>query len=80
MAYYTGERDEHEVQSQRNLAKFMKILTVKRLESSFTASMVLTTSLISGAFGTTTTFVKLDLLAHPVSGAGNIICHGTLPP
>src|SRR5262249_7962975 len=29
--------DEHEVQSQRNLAKFMKILTVKRLESSFTA-------------------------------------------
>jgi superfamily II DNA/RNA helicase len=37
LAYYTGERDEHEVQSQRNLAKFMKILTVKRLESSFTA-------------------------------------------
>ncbi|MDZ4733659.1 MAG: phospholipase D-like domain-containing protein [Nitrospirota bacterium] len=37
MAYYTGERDEQEVQSQRNLAKFMKILTVKRLESSFTA-------------------------------------------
>jgi superfamily II DNA/RNA helicase len=35
--YYTGERDEHEIQSQRNLAKFMKILTVKRLESSFTA-------------------------------------------
>src|SRR5271165_4407960 len=33
-----------------------------------------------GAFGTATTFVKLDLLAHPVSGAGNIICHGTLPP
>lgn len=37
VAYYTGERDEQEVQSQRNLAKFMKILTVKRLESSFTA-------------------------------------------
>lgn len=35
--YYTGERDEQDVQSQRNLAKFMKILTVKRLESSFTA-------------------------------------------
>ena len=31
LAYYTGERDEQEVQSQRNLAKFMKILTVKRL-------------------------------------------------
>src|ERR1700758_4265315 len=30
-----------------------------------------------GAFGSTTTFVKLDLLAHPVSGAGNILCHGT---
>src|SRR6266852_7796700 len=30
-----------------------------------------------GAFGTTTTFVKLDLLAHPVSGAGNILCHGS---
>ena len=37
LAYYTGKRDEHEVQSQRNLAKFMKILTVKRLESSLTA-------------------------------------------
>ncbi len=37
LAYYTGDRNEHEVQSQRNLAKFMKILTVKRLESSFTA-------------------------------------------
>lgn len=37
LAYYTGERDEQGVQSQRNLAKFMKILTVKRLESSFTA-------------------------------------------
>jgi superfamily II DNA or RNA helicase len=37
LAYFTGKRDEQEVQSQRNLAKFMKILTVKRLESSFTA-------------------------------------------
>jgi len=37
MAYYTADRDEQEIQSQRNLAKFMKILTVKRLESSFTA-------------------------------------------
>ena len=37
LAYYTGERDEQAVQSQRNLAKFMKILTVKRLESSFAA-------------------------------------------
>jgi superfamily II DNA or RNA helicase len=37
LAYYTGKHDEQEVQSQRNLAKFMKILTVKRLESSFTA-------------------------------------------
>lgn len=37
LAYYTGDHDEQEVQSQRNLAKFMKILTVKRLESSFTA-------------------------------------------
>lgn len=37
LAYYTGKRDEQEIQSQRNLAKFMKILTVKRLESSFTA-------------------------------------------
>jgi superfamily II DNA or RNA helicase len=37
LAYYTGKRDLHEIQSQRNLAKFMKILTVERLESSFTA-------------------------------------------
>ncbi len=35
--YYTGERDEQGIQSQVNLARFMKILTVKRLESSFTA-------------------------------------------
>ena len=35
--YYTGERDVQELQSQFNLAKFMKILMVKRLESSFTA-------------------------------------------
>src|SRR5260370_2833534 len=31
-----------------------------------------------GAFGTAATFVTLDLLAHPVSGAGNILCHRTL--
>lgn len=37
LTYFTGERDQQELQSQRNLAKFMKILTVKRLESSFTA-------------------------------------------
>jgi superfamily II DNA or RNA helicase len=37
LTYYTGDRDHTEIQSQRNLAKFMKILTVKRLESSFTA-------------------------------------------
>jgi superfamily II DNA or RNA helicase len=37
LAYYAGKRDLHEIQSQRNLAKFMKILTVKRLESSFAA-------------------------------------------
>jgi superfamily II DNA or RNA helicase len=37
LAYYTGKQDEQDIQSQRNLAKFMKILTVKRLESSFTA-------------------------------------------
>jgi superfamily II DNA or RNA helicase len=37
LLYYTGDRDVQEEQSQRNLAKFMKILTVKRLESSFTA-------------------------------------------
>lgn len=37
LTYYEGEHEEREVQSQRNLAKFMKILTVKRLESSFYA-------------------------------------------
>jgi superfamily II DNA or RNA helicase len=37
LLYYTGDRDVQEAQSQLNLAKFMKILTVKRLESSFTA-------------------------------------------
>ena len=37
MAYYTGERAEQQIQSQRNIAKFMKILAVKRLESSFHA-------------------------------------------
>jgi len=37
LAYYTGKRDKQDIQGQHNLAKFMKILTVKRLESSFTA-------------------------------------------
>lgn len=37
LEYYQGEHTKQEVQSQVNLAKFMKILTVKRLESSFTA-------------------------------------------
>lgn len=37
LAYYQGKREEREVQSQRNLAKFMKILMIKRLESSFHA-------------------------------------------
>ncbi len=37
LTYYEGKREEREVQSQRNLAKFMKILLVKRLESSFHA-------------------------------------------
>ncbi len=37
LTYYTGDRPESEVTAQRNLAKFMKILLVKRLESSFHA-------------------------------------------
>ena len=37
LTYYEGKRAEQEIQSQRNLAKFMKILMVKRLESSFHA-------------------------------------------
>jgi superfamily II DNA/RNA helicase len=37
LEYYEGDRTEQELQSQVNLAKFMKILAVKRLESSFTA-------------------------------------------
>ena len=35
--YYTGPTEERAVQGQRNLATFMKILLVKRLESSFHA-------------------------------------------
>jgi superfamily II DNA/RNA helicase len=35
--YYTGPIEEQAVQGQRNLATFMKILLVKRLESSFHA-------------------------------------------
>ncbi len=37
LTYYDGKREQREVQSQRNLAKFMKILLIKRLESSFYA-------------------------------------------
>jgi superfamily II DNA/RNA helicase len=37
LTYYEGEREQREIQSQHNLAKFMKILMVKRLESSFSA-------------------------------------------
>jgi len=37
MIYYTGKIDQLEVQSQRNMGRFMKILLVKRLESSFFA-------------------------------------------
>ena len=37
MLYYTGKIDQLEEQSQKNLGKFMKILLVKRLESSFHA-------------------------------------------
>ncbi len=37
LTYYEGKRENREVQSQQNLAKFMKILLIKRLESSFHA-------------------------------------------
>lgn len=37
LTYYKGDRAEGEVTAQKNLAKFMKILLVKRLESSFHA-------------------------------------------
>ena len=37
MIYYTGKIDQLEEQSQRNMGKFMKLLLVKRLESSFFA-------------------------------------------
>jgi len=37
LTYYEGKREQRDVQSQRNLAKFMKILLIKRLESSFHA-------------------------------------------
>jgi superfamily II DNA/RNA helicase len=37
LEYYTGPHDEGDVQMQRNVAKFMMILLVKRLESSFFA-------------------------------------------
>jgi len=37
MLYYTGKVDQLEEQAQKNMGKFMKILLVKRLESSFFA-------------------------------------------
>lgn len=37
LTYFEGKIEEHQRQSQRNLAKFMKILLIKRLESSFHA-------------------------------------------
>jgi superfamily II DNA/RNA helicase len=37
LTYYKGERRDGEITAQQNLAKFMKILLVKRLESSFQA-------------------------------------------
>lgn len=37
MLYYTGKVDHLEEQAQKNMGKFMKILLVKRLESSFFA-------------------------------------------
>ncbi len=37
MLYYEGKIDQLEVQSQKNMGRFMKILLVKRLESSFYA-------------------------------------------
>jgi superfamily II DNA/RNA helicase len=37
LLYYVGKMDARDRQGQRNLAKFMKILMVKRLESSFHA-------------------------------------------
>lgn len=37
LTYYTGELAEQELTGQRNLARFMKVLLVKRLESSFHA-------------------------------------------
>jgi len=39
MLYYQGRIDQLERQSQRNMGRFMKILLVKRLESSFFAFM-----------------------------------------
>ena len=37
LLYYEGKMDDRELQGQRNLARFMRTLTVKRLESSFHA-------------------------------------------
>jgi len=37
LLYYQGKKDKRELQGQRNLARFMRVLMVKRLESSFHA-------------------------------------------
>jgi superfamily II DNA or RNA helicase len=37
LSYYRGEHEGQQAQAQQNLAKFMKVLMVKRLESSFHA-------------------------------------------
>lgn len=37
LTYYEGKREQYEVLSQENLAKFIKVLMIKRLESSFHA-------------------------------------------
>ncbi len=37
LLYFKGKLDQLELQSQQNMGKFMKILLVKRLESSFYA-------------------------------------------
>ena len=37
LTYYKGDVDHRDIQGQRNLTKFMKILLIKRLESSFYA-------------------------------------------
>ena len=46
MLYYGGKIDQLEAQSQRNMRRFMKILLVKRLESSFSHSVIRWTAFI----------------------------------